>query len=229
MYSGTKPNHYNLRSFLKNNALFYVFYFALIAWASYYLLSYNKIDIHLKINALVGNPVFDFFYKYFTHLGDGVFAVMLAIYVSLYTLRGGIYVLITYIISGSISALLKNYFSTVNRPHLIFDEVVKIDIKYIDGVDILSSNSFPSGHSTTAFAVFTSLALLTENKLLKLIYLIVAANVAFSRTYISQHWLLDIYAGSLLGLISATALYFAFINSSAFSQKLNKPLFSFFK
>jgi membrane-associated phospholipid phosphatase len=218
-----------VRSFIKDNWLFYLGYFILIIWATYFLLNYNKVDIHLKINSLVGNKVIDTFYMYFTHAGDGLFALFVALIIALDNARSGIYILLSYAISGGLSTLMKNYFTNEMRPHLVFDEVVNIDIKYVEGVDILSSNSFPSGHSTTAFAVFTCLALLSENRWMKLLYLVMAANVAFSRTYISQHWLIDIYTGAWLGIIAATGLYFIFINSSEFSNKLNKPLLSFLK
>ncbi len=39
----------------------------------------------------------------------------------------------------------------------------------VDGVKMLSGRSFPSGHATSAFALFLCLALISTNRYLKLI------------------------------------------------------------
>lgn len=189
------------------------------------MFQYSKTDLHVKINSLVGNNILDTFLKYFTHIGDGVFAVIIGILILIYNIRKGIFVLISYIISGLITSVLKNYFfDDANRPHFVFGYFHKdIKLNYIEGVDMVGLNSFPSGHATSAFALFTCLALISENKYLKIIFLIIALTAAFSRTYLSQHWLIDITAGSLIGIITATLFYFIFINSR-FLEKLNKPL-----
>lgn len=192
--------------------------------AGYYLINFDKPEIHRKINSLVGYPFFDFFYKYITHLGDGVFAVLVGAAILFVNIRNGLYILIAYAVSGLISSLLKNvFFDNVNRPQYVFNWDLHEKINYVDGVDILIHNSFPSGHATTAFALFTCLALISKSNFLKILFLIIALNVAFSRTYISQHWLADIYFGSLLGVISSSLLYILFI-SRKFQPSLNRPL-----
>jgi membrane-associated phospholipid phosphatase len=101
-----------------------------------------------------------------------------------------------------------------------------IKLKYIEGVYMVGQNSFPSGHSTSAFALFTCLALITENKLLKIIFIAFALTAAFSRTYLSQHWLVDVTFGSLIGTLSAVIFYFIFIDNNKL-EKLNTPLVKF--
>ena len=71
-------------------------------------------------------------------------------------------------------------------------------------------NSFPSGHATSAFAVFTCLVLLSNNQFLKFVFFVLALTSAFSRTYLSQHWLVDITFGSIIGTVTATLFYFIF-------------------
>lgn len=202
----------------------------MLVWAFYYLFQFDKVSLHLKINSLVGNPILDNFFKYFTHVGDGIFAVIIAIFIFLFNKRNGIFILSTYIVSGLFTSFLKNYFySDVNRPHFVFGYFVQhIKLKYIEGVEMVGQNSFPSGHSTSAFALFTCLALITENKLLKVIFFIIALMAAFSRTYLSQHWLVDVTFGSLIGTITAVIFYFIFINNSKL-EKLNKPFLNFKK
>jgi membrane-associated phospholipid phosphatase len=49
---------------------------------------------------------------------------------------------------------------------------------------------------------------------------------AFSRTYLSQHWLVDVTFGSLIGTLAAVIFYFIFIDNTKF-ETLNKPLLNF--
>jgi membrane-associated phospholipid phosphatase len=56
-------------------------------------------------------------------------------------------------------AILKNYVFDVPRPHFVFDYFHKdIFVKYVEGVEGLALNSFPSGHSTSAMVLFTCFA-----------------------------------------------------------------------
>lgn len=65
-------------------------------------------------------------------------------------------------------------------------------------VRIPHTSSFPSGHSTTAFAGATVLALAWPRAAVPL-YLLAAA-VAYSRVYLGVHYPADAVAGALLGL-----------------------------
>lgn len=217
-----------MKVFIKDNWLYFSLYLTALALAFYYLFQFDKVALHIKINALVGNPALDTFFKYFTHVGDGIFAVIIAIYIFIFNKRNGLFILSTYIVSGLFTSLLKNFFySDVNRPHFVFGYFLQhIKLKYIEGVYMVGQNSFPSGHSTSAFAIFTCLALITENKLLKIIFFAFALTAAFSRTYLSQHWLVDVTFGSLIGTLSAVIFYFIFIGNNKL-EKLNKPLLNF--
>jgi membrane-associated phospholipid phosphatase len=217
-----------MKAFIKNNRVFLILYAILIATSAYYLLNFDKVQIHLNINKLTGNPVIDVFFKYFTHLGDGLVAIIIAAIILLLNARNGIYVLTTYLVSGITTTILKKQIFDVDRPHFVFHEYLyHYKINYIEGVDMLGMRSFPSGHSTSAFAIFISLALITENKILKLTFFLIAFLAAFSRTYLSQHWLVDITVGSLIGTIASIIFYFVFIKPNRF-QKLDKPLLKIF-
>ncbi len=59
--------------------------------------------------------------------------------------------------------------------------------------------SFPSGHSTVAFAVSSVLANNTDNTYLKILYYSASTLVAMSRIYHNAHWLSDVVTGGAIG------------------------------
>jgi membrane-associated phospholipid phosphatase len=217
-----------MRAFLKNNLLILIPYLTLVLISVFYVLNYDKVQIHVTINSITGNAIFDVFFKYFTHLGDGITAIVIVAIVFLLNARNGIYLLCVHAVSGLTSNFLKKQVFDIDRPHFVFQNyLTHYKIHYIDGVEMLGMRSFPSGHSTTAFAVFMSLAFMTKNKFLKFIFFLIAFLAAFSRTYLSQHWLVDVTVGSLIGTLAAFIFYFIFIAPNRL-QKLDKPLLNVF-
>ena len=67
-----------------------------------------------------------------------------------------------------------------------------------------STHSFPSGHSATSFACATMLAAASPR--LRVPAYVLAVLIAFSRLYNGDHFPLDVLAGSVLGVLVATAL-----------------------
>ena len=217
-----------MKLLLKHNLLFLFIYVLILGIATFFLLQYDKVTIHLQLNKLVGNAPIDSFFKYLTHLGDGIFAIIIGLIILFKNIRNGFFLLASYIVSGLTTSFLKNFiYDHVNRPHFVFGYFIQnIKLKYIEGVEMVGQNSFPSGHSTTAFAVFTCLALITNNMIMKIIFLTLALLTAFSRTYLSQHWLVDITIGSLIGTLFAFIFYYIIIYQNRFNN-LNKPLFNY--
>lgn len=99
-------------------------------------------------------------------------------------------------------------FPDVPRPSIFF-EGHKI-LALVDGVQMLDLNSFPSGHSIAAFALGTFISLMLQKNSYSLMLFVMASLTALSRVYLAQHFLIDIMAGSLIGIIIATAYYIGF-------------------
>jgi membrane-associated phospholipid phosphatase len=85
----------------------------------------------------------------------------------------------------------------------------------VDGVQMLSYNSFPSGHSATIFALCLCLAAFSGLNRWKVVLFFIAVLVAFSRIYLSQHFLSDTYFGSMIGVLIASITYIRLNNINA--------------
>jgi len=148
----------------------------------------------------------DWFFKNYTFLGDGLFAVILSLILFFFvkTQRLSVEILTSYIVSGILAQIFKNIFKHP-RPRAFFSPQ---DYAYfIDGVSIQNFVSFPSGHTTTAFALTLILANRTNNKFLQSLFLLMAILAGYSRIYLAQHFLEDVFAGAFLGtLISLICL-----------------------
>ena len=214
-----------MKHFFKNNAFIFLIYFAVIFTAIYFLLSYDKSTIHIYINQLVGNKIIDAVFFYITYLGDGAVAPIIVALILVYNIRLGIYAAVSVIAATLVSTLLKFcFYDEIMRPAFIFKWYNHTPIKYVVGEHMHIHNSFPSGHSTQAFAIFMCLVFFTKNNYIKLLFFILALLTAFSRTYLSQHWLVDITVGSIIGTSFSLVFYYIFLYKKKLS-KLNKPLF----
>lgn len=202
---------------------------AVLLYVGNILLSQGKVQIHREINAQVGNAFLDLFFKFITHLGDGAFAILMVVILAVFNARRAMYVLFSYIGAAAVSTVLKHYaFKEIYRPHFVFQYFVREDLKEIEGVELLGLNSFPSGHALSAFSLFFCLMFMSKNHFLKIMFFLLAFLSAFSRTYLSQHWLVDIYVGSIIGACFAILFYFVFYQNK-WSQRFDKPIQQLFK
>ena len=158
------------------------------------------------------NYVFDIFFSYITWLGDFITPLTIGIILLFIRYRYALILLTGNLLAASITQILKHtFFSDVVRPKMFFNGTTQL--KFVDGVENWLYNSFPSGHTTSAFATFFCLALITNNQVNKFIFFMLALSVAYSRIYLSQHFFDDIYAGSLVGFTCITITYLLFIRS----------------
>lgn len=166
---------------------------------------YEKGAIELKINQL-HHPIWDAFFANITHLGDGlvlVIPLLLLIfhkycYLILFALSSLLHLILVHI--GK-----KWIFGGMPRPA---EYLKDISFYEVPGIELHQWGSFPSGHTTTAF-MLSSFIFLVLPKKYKLHYLVmgIAFFVGLSRVYLMQHFLMDIWAGALLGIFSSLVSY----------------------
>lgn len=175
----------------------------------------NKGDELLWI-ANYRNSFLDKIMPYWTRLGEiFTYVLMTILYFILGKRKHSFFIALTGCIALACVASLKFFFAHP-RPKIYFEEILQSPqlVSYIPNVILQNSwtNSFPSGHSTSAFAFFTFLALNTKSIALQYLYLGIAISVAFSRLYLFQHFLQDTIAGACLGLCVASVIHFLFFN-----------------
>ena len=181
-------------------------------------LMYPKIQTHLMLNGYHTSAL-DTFFKYVTKLGEG-FPVYLGLILLVFSRRKGLLILLGQALTFVITQVLKFAFAHP-RPATYFKEM-GVDLPAtVDDVKLRTAcNSFPSGHTSAAFSFFVCLALMTPRKWAPL-WVVSAWIVAYSRIYLSQHFLEDILLGSIIGVVSSCIVYLAidhYINKRKFNN-----------
>lgn len=145
--------------------------------------------------------VFDVFFNVITYLGDGVLILGVSgLFLLLKKYKVALWNAIIYLFSGILVQLPKHLMNAP-RPRKYLEDFEQLSMPI--WVNIKTQNSFPSGHTTSAFAMFVFFALALENQVLKYFFFIIACLVAISRVYLLQHFFIDVVAGAFIGSISA--------------------------
>lgn len=194
---------------LKENRFFYIPFLIFLAAGIPLVLSIPKLQLHLYTNQF-HHELLDYFFRYITHLGGGFLLLFAGLVFLFIRFRWGIIVWGTGIFTGFLVQLFKRYvFDDLKRPVEFFGKGVQLYT--VEGVNLHTYFSFPSGHSASAFALFLCMAFFARSSFIKFSCFIIALFVAYSRVYISQHFMMDIVAGSFIGGACATIIYY-FIN-----------------
>jgi membrane-associated phospholipid phosphatase len=200
-----------MRSVWKQNKLPVLIFGCWIIAVTVLLLFTTKSSLHLSINRF-HTSYFDWFFAHATHIGDGLFVVVAAVLFALFSFRKAIIILVAYLSSGLLVQIMKRLiFPDAQRPAAYFSEDV---LRVIEGVNMLHYKAFPSGHATTAVAFGFCLVFITKNQTAKVLFLLFSLIIAFSRVYISQHFMEDIYVGSIIGFVCSLITYFAIQRNS---------------
>jgi len=180
-----------------------------IAFTIFLLLSFIFWSLHSKADGFIllngkHTALAESLYAWFTHLGDGLFVLILVASVAVKSrFLQAVHLLVAYISSGLMVQLIKNL-THMPRPRVFLASAPYH--QFIEGVTRGGWSSFPSGHTTTAFAVATILALYTKRKWLQALYLMAAMVVGYSRIYLGQHFLEDVMAGAIIGVFLAACV-----------------------
>jgi membrane-associated phospholipid phosphatase len=147
--------------------------------------------------------VANYFFRFITHLGDGLFAVLLCLGLLWVRFRDALLMLLSFGSSAIFTQVLKRLvFSHALRPVAYFGDTVSLSL--VEGVEMHLYNSFPSGHSTTSFAIMATLAYLLARQGWSALLFVLALLASLSRVYLAQHFFEDTYAGAWIAMCFVT-------------------------
>lgn len=189
------------------NPWFVVPYAVLLAAAGSLFFFIERGEVVLFVNSF-HSPFFDALFAYGTTLGHGLLYFLVALGLAWKNQRNGLIALICLAVSGLLVQLLKE---------TVFDEVMRPSVAlageplhFVEGVKLLKRHSFPSGHTATAFSLFCLLSFIVKEKKWGLAFLSMALIGGISRIYLVQHFFVDVYFGSIIGVVVTSLIWFWF-------------------
>ena len=199
-------------TFIQKTNTFLYPYLALLVLCLLLMLSNSKEALYYTINSHHASFT-DTIFTVLTFFGSGLGCIIITLIVTIKNFRQGFLILTSYLIGFVISQMLKNLVKAP-RPHLFFAKKLS-GIYFVKGVVLLDANSFPSGHSVSAFTMALVFTYLCRNKSWGYFWLILAVLIGYSRLYLSEHFLQDVVAGSVLGVV-LTAFWLTYIDKKLF-------------
>ncbi|MFY0253540.1 phosphatase PAP2 family protein [Chitinophaga sp. 30R24] len=193
--------------FRKNPYFFLPFLLWIIA-GGVILATYSQRELFLSINGEYSNWG-DVVVTGLTYLGDGImFGFILTLMLVTQRFRLFFVGLAVFLLVTVIVQIAKHYFNAP-RPISYFGDETATLVHTVRWINVHSTCSFPSGHTAAAFAMFSFLALVANNKKLGTFLLLLALSAGYSRIYLAQHFFADVYVGSIVGT-SCTVIVYGF-------------------
>ena len=169
-------------------------------------------DIHVRLQSAIFDPLA----LLITHLGRGevqaLFLIFFAFWKGLrrYVFAAGV----AGLLSGAVRIVIAHLVGRMRPSNFSFSHPLE---------SIYGSTSFPSGHTTTSFALALMVLLLTWGQ--KSVWvgwslLILASLIGVSRVYVGVHFPTDVLGGAALGSVCAGVTYFFMRKCLFVPQKL---------
>ena len=162
---------------------------------------FGKTDFFLLLNG-DGGRFADFFFKWITYAGDGALWFGWLIFLALTRKWKWLPLLITAVVLSTLFTQLSKKLILPGELRPTAAIAQKELIHVVEGVTIHGHNSFPSGHTTTAFSLALLIVLLVPGRFVIFPAIVVAALAGYSRVYLAQHFPLDVAAGIVTAVLS---------------------------
>lgn len=183
---------------------------------------YPKPELHMLLNSY-HSSLQDTFFKYYSMLAEWPLYAIALLPLLWKKVKMAIFFAMCELTGGSILQILKHIIST-DRPVSVFEHYANMDLPLVQGVTMHHGNSFPSGHASTFFMFCTCCVIIQAYSYIQrdrpyslgkkilfhtmlIVLLVVAAVGAYSRVYLSQHFLADVCVGSVIGFITPFMMY----------------------
>jgi membrane-associated phospholipid phosphatase len=183
------------------------FFLALIIWilAGGIMQSiFTPEELFIGINRM-HNPVTDVLMTGITYLGDGVAFALVLVCMLIARKFKPFFIGLASVLLVTLVVQTVKHVADAPRPMLYFQQAAFVHT--VRWVSVHYHHSWPSGHSACAFALFSYLSLIDDNKKRGLLFIGVALLAAYSRIYLAQHFFADIYIGSIIGAVGSFVVY----------------------
>lgn len=212
--------------FFRRNAVFLSLCLLLIVALVCALITVSKAKLHLLL-CDCHTPAGDIFFKYYTQVGEWV-PYVVCVALLFYKAGWAAFTLAGTVVSGLATQILKHIVNAPRPLTYFAQHYPNVRLPLVDGVSMSRFFSFPSGHTTTFFALFFALCIIYTSQSAKRqtaqpsVYRVVGTTVwqvmcfalaalgAYSRIYLSQHFAADILGGICVGLLITGLLYVVF-------------------
>jgi membrane-associated phospholipid phosphatase len=209
-----------VKSIYKENRTFFLAYFFLIAIALFILFAHSKASGFILLN-FYHTPFLDFAFQGITLLGDGIFSVVFCLALLVVKKRHLSFMIFVSFASSGIAAQVLKYFISEARPAVFLE---KTNYPYfIENVTLHNLHSFPSGHTTSIFALVSIIAFASKDKKYAIPLVLLGALVGYSRMYLGQHFMVDVTVGSLIGVLFSMISWMLFQSFYIRLREKNKP------
>ena len=204
-------------------AVYCIAYFVLLTVVLGLQIVYPKPELHLLLNSC-HTSFQDTFFKYYSVLAEWPLYLLALLPLLWKKVEITIFFALSELLGGAVLQILKHLIST-DRPVSVFENYPNLTLPLVHGVNLHYSNSFPSGHASTFFVFCTCCAIILayhyslkseqeyqRNSFLinlsMLTLLLLATLGAYSRIYLSQHFLSDVCMGSIIGFVTPFLVFY---------------------
>ncbi len=161
----------------------------------------------------ISNPILDFIANFSSLFGEQTLLILiLSIVMYTYDKNKGFAICGSLVISLVSMGVLKAIFKAP-RPFTVIDEIKGKRLSTATGY------SFPSGHTTGAASLYSSLAFALKKRIVSILCAIIILLVGLSRLYLGVHWPLDVEVGLILGILLSMFVYPIFETISKSTEK----------
>ena len=224
-----------MKSLFKQNAVFLTLSLLLALSLGLALIYIPKGELHLLLCDR-HTHVRDIFYRYYTTLAEWL-PYVICVALLLFTKIGhGVFASTAMLLSTLLTQVCKHIVNAPRPVTWFTEHFPDIQLPLVDGVHMNLWYSFPSGHTTSFFAMTLAVCILITKSLsakqsystsghtaersysvsgltalaVQLLLFFAATLGAYSRIYLSQHFTMDVFAGLLVGILSTLAAYAIF-------------------
>ena len=206
----------------------------LIAALGLALIYIPKGDLHLLLCDR-HTPARDIFYRYYTQVAEW-FPYVVCVALLLFSRIGDGVMATSALILSALTTQLFKHLINAPRPLTWFEaNLPEVQLPLVDGVRMNYWLSFPSGHTTSFFALaFVVCILLTRSPrnpmcprtisaAIQLLLFIAATIGGYSRIYLSQHFTADVFAGMVVGIgitILCYAVFYRFEDKKWYNYRI---------